>query len=183
MFSFGSAAKCWSSSSACLDRYAGYFRENGAIQCCDTGPSVDDFHVCEIASMSAVSGTMTFLALGFLLRLLSNYLREGILLYSSVNAVVWTVVAGLVFIPMYRYFGFSKASIIGSIIYTITFLAVYLYVAVPLRLTLKIYGFYLFLDGHVTWFGFFNYFAIALLDCVFSIVGLFVCFRNSSPND
>jgi hypothetical protein len=132
--------------------------------------------------MSAVSGTMTFFALGFLLRLLSNYLREGVFLYSSINAIVWTAAASLVFITLYRYYGFSKASIIGSIIYTITFLVVYLYLAVPLRLTLKIYGLYLFQDGQVTWFGFFNYFAIALLECAFSIVGLLVCFRNSNPN-
>jgi hypothetical protein len=133
--------------------------------------------------MTAVPGTITFLALGFVVRLLSNYLREGILLYSSINAVIWAVVAGLVFIPLYRHFGFSRACIIGSVIYTITFLAVYLYIAVPLRLTLKIYGLYLFQDGHVTWFGLFNYFAIALLDCAFSIVGLLICFRKSNPND
>jgi hypothetical protein len=135
------------------------------------------------------AGVLAFVSLGFVFRLLSNYTREGNIEYSTYNALFWTVTAAVFFIGFARLFRLrilegSRShiwlnSIVPSALYTALFLLLYMFVSNWLRLTLKFQGAYLVVDGQFTRHGVIAYLAIAVLDCMFSVMSLVICFPRS----
>jgi hypothetical protein len=111
---------------------------------------------------------MIFIPLGFAGRLLSNYLIEGNLFFSSLTAIVGTLISLIIFFTLNKFIRFPLILAIGLLSNIALLLCLYLFIWESRTITLKYAGTYLFRDGHVTIEGVAHYFPLALLDSIIS---------------
>jgi hypothetical protein len=117
---------------------------------------------------------LVFALLGISCRTAFYYFKEGAILFSAVNAVLWTVVSAAIFVPLYRSFRLTKATAIGSALYGAVFFFCFSYLFVNPSLTLKIGGNYIFQNGTITQYGLVQYFFLSLYDVAISVLCLIV---------
>src|SRR4051812_28648606 len=115
-----------------------------------------------------------FVLLSILCRTAFYYWREGIVLFSAVNAVLWSMVSAAIFIPLYQSLGFTKAALIGSAIYGLVFLFCFSYLFVEPSLTVKTGGSFVFQDGTITPKGMVQYLFWSVCDVALSVLCLIV---------
>jgi hypothetical protein len=101
-----------------------------------------------------VVSVAAFGILTFGLLLLATYLREGVLLFSALMAGVETLFAIVIFLSLHRLLDVAKTVIVGLVLYTAVFAALYSYVWVAPSVTLTdSTGTFVFRNGSVTLHG------------------------------
>src|SRR4051812_47215561 len=93
-------------------------------------------------------------------------------LFSTVNAILWSMVSAAIFIPLYRLFGFTKAALIGSTLYGLVFLFCFSYLFADPSLTVKLGGSFIFHDGTITPHGVVHYVFLSMCDVALSMLCL-----------
>lgn len=117
---------------------------------------------------------LIFIPLGFLGRVLSSYIIEGNLFFSSLTAIVGTLLSLIIFFTLNRYLSLSLTLAVGLLSNITLLLSLYLLLWGSKTVTAKYAGSYLFRDGHVTIEGIAHYFPLALWDSIISCMDFVV---------
>jgi hypothetical protein len=129
-------------------------------------------------SLSRLALAITvFVIFGLLARFTSNYLLEGSITLSSVNAVIATLQSAVVFLLLYHRVRLLHAFWMGAMISIAGLMFFYLFLLIPKSFSMKFGDIYLFRDGIVTKDGILHYLPLAGWDAVISCLDLLVYSR------